>query len=81
MGTSTSYVLCPNTSASNRYGDMFSLHMAWKPMVVINGLKAMKEVLLTCGEDTADSPPVPIYEHRGKVTTELRESDTLPSVC
>jgi cytochrome P450 family 2 subfamily D len=55
--------------------------MAWKPMVVINGLKAMKEVLLTCGEDTADSPPVPIYEHRGKVTTELRESDTLPSVC
>nr|AAC52246.1 P45016a-ms2 [Mus spretus] len=48
-----------------RYGDVFSLQMGWKPMVVINGLKAMKEVLLTCGEDTADRPPVPIFEHLG----------------
>ena len=49
----------------NRYGDVFSLQMAWKPMVVINGLKAMKEMLLTCGEDTADRPPVPIFEYLG----------------
>ncbi|XP_006521191.1 cytochrome P450, family 2, subfamily d, polypeptide 12 isoform X1 [Mus musculus] len=49
----------------NRYGDVFSLQMAWKPMVVINRMKAMKEVLLTCGEDTADRPPVPIFEHLG----------------
>uniref|UniRef100_A0A8C6HDE0 Cytochrome P450 n=1 Tax=Mus spicilegus TaxID=10103 RepID=A0A8C6HDE0_MUSSI len=49
----------------NRYGDVFSLQMAWKPMIVINGLKAMKEMLLTCGEDTADRPPVPIFEYLG----------------
>ena len=49
----------------NRYGDVFSLQMGWKPMVVINGLKAMKEVLLTCGEDTADRPQVPIFEYLG----------------
>ena len=49
----------------NHYGDMFSLQMGWKPMVVINGLKAMKEVLLTCGKDTADHPPVPIFEYLG----------------
>ncbi|OBS68849.1 hypothetical protein A6R68_02639, partial [Neotoma lepida] len=28
-----------------RYGDVFSLQMAWKPMVVVNGLKAVREVL------------------------------------
>ncbi|XP_057647824.1 cytochrome P450 2D20-like [Chionomys nivalis] len=44
-----------------RYGDVFSLQMAWKPVVVINGLKAVREVLVTCGEDTADRPPMPVY--------------------
>ena len=34
-------------------------------MVVINGLKAVREVLVTCGEDTADRPPLPIYDHMG----------------
>ncbi|XP_060244959.1 cytochrome P450 2D26 isoform X2 [Meriones unguiculatus] len=48
-----------------RYGDVFSLQMAWKPVVVINGLKAVREVLVTCGEDTSDRPPVPIYNHLG----------------
>ncbi|CAH6791263.1 cytochrome P450 2D20 [Phodopus roborovskii] len=48
-----------------RYGDVFSLQMAWKPVVVINGLKAMREVLLNCGEDTADRPPMPIFNHLG----------------
>lgn len=48
-----------------RYGDVFSLQMAWKPVVVINGLKAVREVLVNCGEDTADRPPVPIFNHVG----------------
>ncbi|KAK7796565.1 hypothetical protein U0070_023718 [Myodes glareolus] len=43
----------------NCYGDVFSLQMAWKPVVVINGLKAVREVLVTCGEDTSDRPPIP----------------------
>ncbi|GAB1299656.1 Cytochrome P450 [Apodemus speciosus] len=42
----------------------YSLYkMAWKPVVVINGLEAMQEVLVTHGEDTADHPPVPIFEY------------------
>ncbi|XP_052016268.1 cytochrome P450 2D9-like isoform X2 [Apodemus sylvaticus] len=49
----------------NRYGAVFSLQMAWKPVVVINGLKAMQEVLVTHGEDTADHPPLPIFEYLG----------------
>ncbi|XP_076767828.1 cytochrome P450 2D10-like isoform X3 [Arvicanthis niloticus] len=49
----------------NRYGDVFSLQMAWKPVVVINGLKAMQEVLVTCGEDTSDRPALPIFEYLG----------------
>ncbi|XP_038198696.1 cytochrome P450 2D27-like [Arvicola amphibius] len=44
-----------------RYGDVFSLQMAWKPMVVISGLKAVREALVACGEDTADRPAVPVY--------------------
>ncbi|KAL6087741.1 hypothetical protein STEG23_032795 [Scotinomys teguina] len=48
-----------------RYGDVFSLQMAWKPLVVVNGLKAVREVLVNCGEDTADRPPIPIFEHMG----------------
>ncbi|XP_060244954.1 cytochrome P450 2D26-like [Meriones unguiculatus] len=48
-----------------RYGDVFSLQMAWRPVVVINGLKAVREVLVTCGEDTSDRPLLPIYDHMG----------------
>ncbi|XP_003508847.1 cytochrome P450 2D20-like [Cricetulus griseus] len=48
-----------------RYGDVFSLQMAWKPVVVVNGLKAVREVLVNCGEDTADRPPMPILKHLG----------------
>ncbi|XP_028719216.2 cytochrome P450 2D28-like [Peromyscus leucopus] len=46
-----------------RYGDVFSLQMAWKPVVVINGLKAVREVLVNCGEFTADRPPMPFFQH------------------
>ncbi|XP_006980354.2 cytochrome P450 2D3-like [Peromyscus maniculatus bairdii] len=48
-----------------RYGDVFSLQMAWRPMVVINGLKVVREVLVNCGEDTSDRPPMPIFQHMG----------------
>lgn len=44
---------------------MLSLRVAWKPTVVINRLKAMHEMLVTCGEDTAAHPRKPICEHLG----------------
>lgn len=34
-------------------------------MVVLNGLEAMREALVYHSEDTADRPPMPIYEHLG----------------
>ncbi|KAL1791653.1 cytochrome P450 2D20-like, partial [Sigmodon hispidus] len=48
-----------------RYGDIFSLQMTWKPMVVVNGLKAVREVLVNRGEDTSDHPPIPIFNFLG----------------
>uniref|UniRef100_A0A8C2ML23 Cytochrome P450 n=1 Tax=Cricetulus griseus TaxID=10029 RepID=A0A8C2ML23_CRIGR len=48
-----------------RFGDVFSLQMAYKPVIVVNGLKAVREVLVNCGEDTADRPRMPIYEFLG----------------
>nr|XP_003419778.2 cytochrome P450 2D17-like isoform X3 [Loxodonta africana] len=48
-----------------RFGDVFSIQLAWTPVVVLNGLKAVREALVLRGEDTADRPPVPVYEHLG----------------
>ncbi|XP_077804180.1 cytochrome P450 2D6 isoform X2 [Macaca mulatta] len=48
-----------------RFGDVFSLQLAWTPVVVLNGLAAVREALVTCGEDTADRPPVPINQVLG----------------
>ncbi|XP_073940700.1 cytochrome P450 2D17-like [Castor canadensis] len=48
-----------------RFGNVFSLQLAWKPVVVLNGLAAVREALVTRNEDTADRPPMPIYEHLG----------------
>ncbi|KAM6215846.1 cytochrome P450 2D14-like isoform 1-T1 [Rhynchocyon petersi] len=48
-----------------RFGDVFSLQLAWTPAVVINGLDAVREALVLRGEDTADRPPSPVYEHLG----------------
>ncbi|XP_029425013.1 cytochrome P450 2D3-like isoform X1 [Nannospalax galili] len=48
-----------------RYGDVFSLSFGWNPVVVINGPKAVREALVTCGEDTADQPSVPTIEYQG----------------
>ncbi|XP_013366911.1 PREDICTED: cytochrome P450 2D17-like isoform X1 [Chinchilla lanigera] len=48
-----------------RFGDVFSLQLVWKPVVVLNGLAAVREALVSHSEDTADRPPMPIYEHLG----------------
>ncbi|KAM9228729.1 cytochrome P450 2D17-like [Dugong dugon] len=48
-----------------RFGDVFSLQLAWRPVVVVNGLAAVHEALVLRGEDTADRPPMPIYKHLG----------------
>uniref|UniRef100_A0A8I5TNU7 Cytochrome P450 n=1 Tax=Pongo abelii TaxID=9601 RepID=A0A8I5TNU7_PONAB len=49
----------------HRFGDVFSLQLGWTPVVVLNGLAAVREALVTCGEDTADRPPAPIYQVLG----------------
>ncbi|XP_045410718.1 cytochrome P450 2D17-like [Lemur catta] len=48
-----------------RFGDVFSLQLAWTPVVVVNGLEAVREALVKHNEDTADRPPSPVYEHLG----------------
>ncbi|XP_049627717.1 cytochrome P450 2D14-like [Suncus etruscus] len=48
-----------------RFGDVFSLQMAWTPVVVLNGLVAMREALVHQSEDTSDRPSAPTYEHLG----------------
>uniref|UniRef100_A0A8C6R634 Cytochrome P450 n=1 Tax=Nannospalax galili TaxID=1026970 RepID=A0A8C6R634_NANGA len=46
-----------------RYGSMFSLQMSQKPVVVINGLNAVQEVLVNCGEDTKQRTTWPVLGH------------------
>ncbi|XP_006890237.1 PREDICTED: cytochrome P450 2D17-like [Elephantulus edwardii] len=46
-----------------RFGDVFSLQLAWTPTVVISGLEAVREALVVRGEDTADRPPSPVEEY------------------
>nr|XP_020143396.1 cytochrome P450 2D17-like isoform X7 [Microcebus murinus] len=48
-----------------RFGDVYSLQLAWTPAVVLNGLEAVREALVKHNEDTADRPPSPFYEHLG----------------
>nr|XP_023415641.1 cytochrome P450 2D17-like isoform X1 [Loxodonta africana] len=48
-----------------RFGDVFSIQLAWTPVVVLNGLKAVREALVLRGEDPADRPLVPVYENLG----------------
>ncbi|XP_006776012.1 PREDICTED: cytochrome P450 2D17 [Myotis davidii] len=43
----------------SRFGDVFSLQLAWTPVVVVNGLAAVREALVQHSEDTADRPPSP----------------------
>uniref|UniRef100_A0A673VA69 Cytochrome P450 n=1 Tax=Suricata suricatta TaxID=37032 RepID=A0A673VA69_SURSU len=57
--------LCYFDKLRHRFGDVFSLQVAWTPVVVLNGLEAVREALVYHSEDTADRPPTPIYEHLG----------------
>ncbi|XP_004642428.1 cytochrome P450 2D16-like [Octodon degus] len=47
------------------FGDVFSLQFAWTPVVVVNGLAAVREALVTLGEDTSDRPRVATNELMG----------------
>lgn len=49
----------------SRFGDVFTLQMAWTPVIVLNGLAAVQEALVQRSEDTSDRPPAPTYEHLG----------------
>ncbi|XP_004437995.1 PREDICTED: cytochrome P450 2D14-like [Ceratotherium simum simum] len=51
------------TRLRSRFGHVFSLQLARTPVVIINGLAAMREALVDQSEDTADRPPVPVFEH------------------
>nr|XP_044634448.1 cytochrome P450 2D14-like isoform X2 [Equus asinus] len=53
------------TRLRRRFGDVFSLQLAWTPVVVLNGLAATREALVHRGEDTSDRPRVPVMEHLG----------------
>uniref|UniRef100_A0A8C9AU90 Cytochrome P450 n=1 Tax=Prolemur simus TaxID=1328070 RepID=A0A8C9AU90_PROSS len=48
-----------------RFGDVYSLQLASKPAVVLNGLEAVREALVKHNEYTADRPPSPVSEHLG----------------
>ncbi|KAF5913825.1 hypothetical protein HPG69_018709, partial [Diceros bicornis minor] len=49
----------------SRFGDVFSLQLGWSPVVVVSGLAAIREALVDQSEDTADRPPMPVFEHLG----------------
>lgn len=57
--------LCYFDQLRQRFGNVFTLYLAWTPFVVLNGLDAVREALVYHSEDTADRPPMPIYEHLG----------------
>ncbi|XP_040847342.1 cytochrome P450 2D17-like isoform X2 [Ochotona curzoniae] len=48
-----------------RYGDVFSLQLAWTPVVVLNGPAVVHEALVTHGEDTSDRPYTHTLDHVG----------------
>ncbi|XP_069855786.1 cytochrome P450 2D6-like isoform X2 [Dipodomys merriami] len=48
-----------------RFGEVVSLHLGWRPAVVVNGLEAVREALVKHSEDTADRPPMPALEQLG----------------
>nr|XP_023486910.1 cytochrome P450 2D14 isoform X3 [Equus caballus] len=57
--------LCCLTPLRRRFGDVFSLQLAWTPVVVLNGLAAIREALVHRGEDTSDRPRFPVMQHLG----------------
>ncbi|XP_061060176.1 cytochrome P450 2D14 isoform X12 [Eubalaena glacialis] len=48
-----------------RFGDVFSLQQVWTPVVVLNGLAAVREALVYRSQDTSDRPSATVYEHLG----------------
>ncbi|XP_051818217.1 cytochrome P450 2D14 isoform X2 [Antechinus flavipes] len=48
-----------------KFGDIFSIQMAFTPVVVLNGPAAVREALVQKSEDTSDRPPSPVYSHLG----------------
>nr|XP_008509941.1 PREDICTED: cytochrome P450 2D19-like [Equus przewalskii] len=57
--------VCSFTRLRRRFGDVFSLQLAWTPVVVLNGPAAIREALVNRSEDTSDRPRVPVMEHLG----------------
>lgn len=47
---------------SKRYGDIFGMHMGSMRVVMVNGMRLMKEVLVNQGDKFLDRPDIPIDE-------------------
>ena len=47
---------------SEKYGDVFSLRMGRKWLVVVNRLKTLKEALVIQGDSVADRPRIPLQD-------------------
>uniref|UniRef100_A0A452DKS8 Cytochrome P450 n=1 Tax=Capra hircus TaxID=9925 RepID=A0A452DKS8_CAPHI len=57
---------CPSfNQLRRRFGNVFSLQQVWTPVVVLNGLAAVREALVYRNQDTSDRPPPAVYEHVG----------------
>ncbi|GLD50277.1 cytochrome P450 2J2-like protein [Lates japonicus] len=50
------------TQLSERYGDVYSLRMGQKWMVVLNRFEVLKEALVTQGDGYADRPDLPLVD-------------------
>ncbi|XP_032094910.1 cytochrome P450 2C5-like [Thamnophis elegans] len=50
------------TKLSKRYGPVFTVWLATKPMIVICGIEPVKDALITHSEEFGGRPPVPILD-------------------
>lgn len=57
--------LCPQLA--KRYGNVYSLFIGHKPAVIINGLQALKEALVTKAADFAGRPQDLLVNHAVQV--------------
>lgn len=51
-----------SSQLSERYGDVYSLRMGQKWMVVLNRFEVLKEALVTQGDGFADRPDLPLVD-------------------